>query len=261
MKSAKKPKGTKERFNGKYRLASTMEQPLAYFFVLLIEGYVLLVVTAVTFVALGAERPYSGAVFTAAFIIFIQTIELRAVRKTPRYILYLLRRATTPPSDESSDFSYNILLLKGSLRGIVSLGNDHSGNHFRNLLSMTLVKRDSSIPLSLTTDQVTTAIELSIVDEASKMPIGRIQEPFVGFSSAVRSALDPEAFTVSDLCHFTANCYLSTSPTVKECARAVHESARLSTTELARLKIWAQLVGAIAAIVSGADTMASWIPL
>lgn len=257
MKSGKKPKDAKEKFNGKYWLAKTMEQPIAYFLVLLVEGYALLFVTAVGLVVLDAVRPYSGAVFVTAFLIFMQTMELRGVRKTPGYILYLARRAAEPPVDMKSDFSYNTFLLRGALRGVVNLGDDFSGHHFQNLLSIDLSERDSKATLPSTTGQVMTAIELSIVEKASKMPRGRANEPFAEFSEAVKIVLDSKVLTVSDLVQFIVSRYLTTSQSEKDRARITHAGTRFSAAKLERLKVWAQLISAIAIIVSGAIAAAT----
>jgi len=260
MKSAKKQKGTKKKFNWDYWLASTMNEPLGYFMILLLEGYALLFAIALVYLALDAARPYSGALFLTTLVIIFQTMQLRGVRRTPGYILYLSRRAAMPSPDEDSDFSFNAFQLRGALRGMVNVGNAFSGRHFQDLLCITLMERDSSVPISLTTDQAMAAIELGIVDEASKMPNGRAHEPFADFLKKIEGALDAATLTVSDLCGFTASRYLSMSSAVKDRARIADADKRFSSGKMERLKIWAQLIGAIAALVSGATTIAFLIP-
>lgn len=202
----------------KYNVALTMEEPLSYFMTyVLLEGFFVYL-----FILILAQDPidFDDSVVAVVFIMFvllIQTVNVRELRTSADYVLFLARLAASPEIRDYSSVTSKKRLIVGHLQGIIRIGNRMSGGDFAQIALVQQELESGDSQGSLTLADMISAICLGITSRVSEIPWKERHRPFSEYYDSVKPILEAEdGLTASVLAEFLAKQYTSLPESIRK---------------------------------------------
>jgi len=250
---------TREKTKGRlrYGFAALLETPLAYVFLIILEVYAILVIIEI--LSGGLPELHAAVVLTimtTLFVVMIQTGELRDLRYSQGYLLFLSRRAAYKGAESNTDFSYNLFWFRVHLKALMRIGNKLSEGSFEDLVLMALKSQNPDTIDVTDIDQMTKAIELAIAEKAAGLRNCRSMVLFNEYHLMVQKKLGSPSLSVQDLRDFLIEQYVALPYATRKHALISHPQSVLRRIEQ-HLSIIQLVVGTIVIIVGWFVT--SWL--
>lgn len=246
FKAEDKNKALSRRWNW---LASLTESTTVYSAVMLAAWFGILSVFVFLSLRLGVRVSGVMLVVFTGVLFIVLVLAVWSVKNTHQYLMYLAGVSKNKKAQADLRISNRIRHLRWFLQGVKRIGNHYTDHHFQDLVLKRLKPNVMDPPPSNMLDQIVAAIELKVVDEASRKQKDEIHS---AFEAELKGDLfHTGSLKISSMSDFLVDHYNDVSPEIKDRVRILFQKRRrVSTENLDLMKLLAPVIVAILSVVT-----------